>query len=143
MKKKTIILSVLVLVLAMLAMAACSNSSFGVVTNDDKTMTITAENSEKDDSAVSGTLVVGEDEQITIDSNLESGGMKLEFISNEGFDDPEEVPDIDEAQAAYTANVNGVESQAVMFGAGSYLVRATVTEKASGTVDIVVKGFGE
>ena len=143
MRKRSLLAVIMIMAVAMLVMVSCGKSSFGVVTNDDKTMTITAENSENDASAVSGTLVVGEDEQITIDSNLESGGMKLEFISNEGFDDPEEVPDIDEAQAAYTANVNGVESQAVMFGAGSYVVRATVTEKATGTVDIVIKGFGE
>ena len=28
-----------------------------------------------------------------------------------------------------------------MFGGGSYIVRATVTEKATGTVNILVKGF--
>ena len=143
MRKKNLILSVMVLAMAMLMMISCSSSSFGVVTSDDKTMTITAENSDEGDSAVSGSLVVGADEQVTIDSNLDKGGIQLDFISSEGFDDPEEVPDIENADAVYTAYVSEVESQAVQFGAGTYVVRVTVTDKANGTVEVIVKGFGE
>ena len=87
--------------------------------------------------------MVGEEEQITIDSNLDSGSIQLDFISNEGFDDMEEVPDLENAEVKYTTTVSEVESQAVSFGAGSYLVRATVVDNANGTVEIKVKGFGE
>jgi len=143
MKRKACILSIMALVLAMIAMTACSGSSFGIAVADEKTAAITAENADKDDMASSGSLVAGEDEQITIDSNLDSGEIRIDFISDEGFDDPEEVPDLENAEVKYTTTVSGVESQAVMFGAGSYIVRATVVDKASGTIDIVVKGFGE
>lgn len=143
MRRKTFILLTMVLAFSMLVMVSCSQSSFGAVSVDDKTMTVTAENASKDDTAVTGSLVVGEDEQITIDSSLDGGGMQIEFFVDEGFDDMEEEPDLDELQPAYTANVSGVESQAVQFGAGSFMVRATATEKkTNGKVEIHVKGFG-
>lgn len=143
MKRKAYILSLMVLVLATIVMTACTGSSFGMVTNDEKSMSVTAEKSGDGDSATSGSIVVGEEEQITIDSNLDSGSIQLDFISNEGFDDMEEVPDLENAEVKYTTTVSEVESQAVSFGAGSYLVRATVVDNANGTVEIKVKGFGE
>lgn len=140
MKKKTLLLSVLVLALAMIAMVSCSSSSLAVVSNDDKSVTITAENAGPDDEALSGTLVIGEDEQVTIDSNLEKGGLQIEFIKNEGEQSDEDTPDMD-AEPTYTANVSEVESQAVQFGAGTFMVKVTPAEKATGTVEILVKGF--
>jgi hypothetical protein len=141
MKRRVLAVVIMALMTAMLAMVSCSSSEFGAQVANEKEMNITAENAAADEMVTTGTLEVGENEQVTIDSNLEEGGMKIEFISNEGFDDIEEVPDLEGVEAAYTAEVNGVESQAAMFGGGSYIVRATVTEKATGTVDILVKGF--
>ena len=139
MRKKTMALSILVLAMAMLLMISCSGSSFSMQAVDDKTMNITAEKADEGDSVVSGSLVVGEDEQITIDTNLDKGGVTVDFISDEGFDNSEEVPDIENAEATYTTNVSGVESQTVSFGTGSYVVRATATDKANGTIEISVK----
>ena len=141
MKKRLLAVVIMVLMTAMLAMVSCSSSEFGGEVKNEKEMTITAENAEADESLSTGTLEVGENEQITVDSNLEEGAIKIEFISSEGFDDIEEVPDLEGAEAAYTTEVGEVESQAVSFGGGSFIVRATVTEKATGTVEIRVKGF--
>ena len=142
MKKKTLILSILVLAMAMIAMVSCSSSSMVVNTIDEKNMEITAENAAKDDFALSGSLVIGADEQLVIDSNLEEGGLKIELIKAEEEQSEEELPDVD-AEATYTANVSGVESQAVSFGEGTFSVRVTATDKATGTVTVVVKGFDE
>lgn len=143
MKKKALFLSIMVLAVAMIVMVSCSSSTLASETVDEHHIVITAEKAGEDDLVVSGGLEVGADQQIVIDSVLDEGGIKIEFISSEGFDDEEEVPDIDSAEVKYTANVNGKESQAVFFGEGEYMVRVTGTEKATGTVDIQVKGFGE
>lgn len=140
MKKKTLILCILVLAMAMVAMVSCSSSSMAVETKDDKTVVITAENAGEDDENLAGAIVVGKDEQITIDSNLEKGGIHLYFIDAAEAQNEEDLPDAD-VEAKYTANVEGVESQAVSFGEGSYMVKVTATDKATGTVNVVVKGF--
>lgn len=140
MKKKTLILSILVLAIALVAMVSCSSSSLAVNSTDEKHTDIIAENAGPDDETLSGTIVVGEDEQVTIDSNLEKGGLQIDFIKSEGEQSEEDTPDMD-AEPTYTANVSEVESQAVQFGAGTYMVKVTPTDKATGTVNIVVKGF--
>ena len=139
MKKKTLILSILVLAIAMITMVSCSSSSMVVESKDDKTVVITAENAGEDDEALTGAIAVGKDEQVTIDSNLEKGGLQLEFIEAAEAQSVEDLPD--DVEAKYTANVSGVESQAVSFGEGSYMIRVTADEKATGTVNVVVKGF--
>ena len=141
MKRKSLFVSIMVLAIAMLTMISCGGPEFTGEILGDNEMNITAKNADTDSVILTGTLAVGEDEQITIDSNLENGSVQIEFISSEGYDNMEELPDMDNAEAKFTAYVSGVESQAVSFGGGEYMVRATVTEKATGTIDILVKGF--
>ena len=143
MKKKLLMVSIMVLAMAMFMMTACGGSLAGEIV-DEKTMNITAENAGEGDFIMTGTLVVTEDEQITIDSQLDKGGVKIEFIESAGDEDMEEVPDYENAEATYTANVSGIESQAVSFGAGEFMVKVTAAEKGTtGTVNVVIKGFGE
>lgn len=138
MKRRAIIVSIMVLALAMLVMASCAKHELGGEIGDDmKSMAITATNAEKDASFSSGVLEVTDDEQISITPNLEKGALKIEFILSEGGESMEELPE--DAEAVYTANVSGDSSQAVGFGGGSYMVKVTVTEEATGTVDIAVK----
>ena len=141
MKRKSLSVCFMILAVSMFVMVSCSQSMLGCDVIDESHMVITSEKSNPDDSTFSGSIVVGDDQQIVIDSQLEEGGMQIEFIDATGMDDMEEIPE--DVEAKYTANVSGVESQAVSFGAGEFVVRATVTEKATGTVDIQVKGFGE
>ena len=147
MRKMMLSLTVIVLLLiTAAAFTACSSGPTltGEMDDEGKEVTYTANKADKDDFVLSGTLIVGEDEQIVIDSELEKGSMQFEFIKNDGMDDTEEVPDVEGMDATYTAYVSEIESQAVQFGAGEYMIRATVTEKGTtGEVDIEVKGFGE
>ena len=142
MKKKLLAVCVVVL-MAMFAMASCSQSEFGGMASDSgKEINLNAKNADEDSAVMPGGIEVGEDEQITIDSQLEEGKMTIEFFSvEEGAEDVEEMIEEEGLKATYTAYINGTESQAVSFGGGYYMVRATVTEKANGTVDILVKGI--
>ena len=137
MKKPVSVFAVIVLVVSMLAMVSCGKAELSGETIDDKSMTITASKSDAGDYFVTGSLVFEEGEQLSIEPNLESGEMTIEFISSEGMDNPDELPDMD-AEAQYTAFISGTNAQKVSMPAGTYMVKVTVTEKATGTVAINV-----
>ena len=71
-----------------------------------------------------GTLEALEGEEVEITPDLKTGALMLEL---EGAD------------SLITAYVSGTEKQTYVLRAGSYSVRATVTEKAKGTVTAVIK----
>ena len=138
MKRFISIVALIVLTVSMIAMTSCGKSEFGGESVDDKHMTINAVKADTGDFFVTGSLEVEEGEQIAIDTKLESGEITVEFISAEGIDNPDEVPDL-EGEAIYTAYLSGTNQQAVSFGAGSFMIKPTVTEKATGTIDITVE----
>ena len=123
---------------SMIAMSSCGKSEFSGESVDDKHITINAVKADTGDFFVTGSLEVEEGEQIVIDTNLEAGEITLEFISAEGGENIDELPDTD-AEATYTAYLSGTDSQSVSFGAGSFMIKSTVTEKATGTVNITVQ----
>ena len=139
MKKLLSIMAVMVLTASMLTMVSCGKSELSGETIDDKSMTITASRADTGDFFATGSLVFEEGEQLSIEPNLESGEMTIEFISAEGMDNPDELPDV-EGDAQYTAHVSSDDEQTVSMPAGSYMVKATVAEKATGTVAINVVG---
>ena len=146
MRKKIIAFAlIMMLAVSAFALASCGGTTLvGEMDDNGKEATYTASKADEGDFVMSGTLIVTEDEQIVIDSELEKGKMTIEFIGAEGGDSEEEIPDVESAQAAYTAYVEGTESQAVAFGAGEYMIKVTVTEKGTtGDVDIEVKGLNE
>ena len=138
MKRFISIVALIVLTVSMIDMTSCGKSEFGGESVDDKHMTINAVKADTGDFFVTGSLEVEEGEQIAIDTKLESGEITVEFISAEGMDNPDEVPDL-EGEATYTAYLSGTNQQAVSFGAGSFMIKPTVTEKATGTIDITVE----
>ena len=138
MKRFISIVALIVLTVSMIAMTSCGKSEFGGESVDDKHMTINAVKADTGDFFVTGSLEVEEGEQIAIDTKLESGEITVEFISAEGIDNPDEVPNL-EGEAIYTAYLSGTNQQAVSFGAGSFMIKPTVTEKATGTIDITVE----
>lgn len=141
-KRKSVFVSLMILTFAMFVMVSCGGGpTLAADVQDESHMVFTAKKAAEGDFVLSGTLKVGKDQQILIDSQLDPGAVQLDFISNEGMDNVDEVPE--EAAAKYTANVSGIESQAVFFGEGEYMVRVTVSEKATGTVDLQVKEIGE
>ena len=121
MKRLISIVALVVLTVSMIAMTSCGKSEFS---GESKRATPTPQ--------------PGMGEQVAIDTKLESGEITVEFISAEGMDNPDEVPDL-EGEATYTAYLSGTNQQAVSFGAGSFMIKPTVTEKATGTIDITVE----
>ena len=83
-------------------------------------------------------FVVEDGEQVSIDTALEKGEITVEFIASEGEQNIDELPELD-GDATYTAYLSGTNSQAVSFGAGSFMIKPTVTDKATGTVTITVQ----
>ncbi|MBR2390710.1 MAG: hypothetical protein IKA94_07950 [Mogibacterium sp.] len=138
MKRFISIMALVVLTVSMIAMTSCGKSELSGQIDGDKNMTINAVKADKGEFFLSGSLEVEEGEQIVIDTNLEAGEITLEFIASEGSGNIDELPDTD-AEATYTAYLSGTDSQTVSFGAGSFMVKPTVTEKATGTVEITVQ----
>ena len=139
MKKLLSVFVVIVLAASMLAMVSCGKSELSGETIDEKSMTVTASKAAAGDYFVTGSLVFEEGEQLSIEPNLESGEMTIEFINGEGMDNPDELPELD-GDAQYTAFISGTNSQTVSMPSGTYMVKVTVTEKATGDVAINVIG---
>ena len=139
MKKVLSVFAVIVLAASMFAMVSCGKSELRGEVIDDKSMTVTASRADTGDYFVTGSLVFEEGEQLSIEPNLESGEMTIEFINGEGMDDPEEIPDVS-GDAQYTAFISGTNAQTVSMPAGTYMIKVTVTDKATGTVAINVVG---
>ncbi len=136
MTKKTIIFFVLVILTVILS--ACSKSEFRCTDNTEKSMTVTAKNAKTDDFFMTGTLEVTDNEKLIIDSSLEKGNICLEFVSPSGMNDIEKIPDVD-TDPQLTVEVSETETQEYEIGPGSYLLKATVVEKATGTIAIDVQ----
>lgn len=139
MKKLLSVIAVIVLAASMLTMVSCGKSELKGETVDDKNMTITASKAAAGDYFMTGSLVFEEGEQLSIEPNLESGELTIEFINGEGMDNPDELPDVS-GDAQYTAFVSGTNAQTVSMPSGTYMVKVTVTEKATGTAAVKVVG---
>ena len=138
MKKIISIIAIAALAVSMFAMTSCSKHEFSGQTDGDKNMTINAVNADKGDYFVTGTLVVDEGEEVAIDTQLEKGEITVEFIAAEDEGSIDELPELD-GDATYTAYLSGTNSQTVSIGAGSLMIKPTVTDKATGTVSITVQ----
>ena len=138
MKKTVSIIAIAVLAVSMLAMVSCGKHEFSGNVESDKNMTINAVNADKGDYFATGSLVVDEGEEVVIDSKLEKGEITVEFIGSEGEGNIDELPDMN-GEATYTANLSGTDSQTVSFGTGSFMIKPTVADKATGTVTITVQ----
>ena len=129
---------ILALLLSMLLLTACGKSEFGVTENTGKRMTITAENAEKDAFFMVGALEVDEEEQIVIASDLTKGSVRVEIVEAPEGESVEELTAAD-GDAILTANLKTTEGASGTVPAGSYLVKATCLERATGTVEIEVQ----
>ena len=135
MKRRSIAI-VLVLALAMLALTACTTSEFSLEGTEEKKMTVSAKNAEKDSVAAVGGLMVGEGEMVVVTAALTEGSIRVEVLEAEETDE-EEAPDLS-GEAIFTANLESTDSSSAEMNAGEYMVRATCLEKATGTVTIEV-----
>lgn len=140
MKRIISIFTIAVMAMSMLVLTSCG-PTLSLSVDDEKTATIDCRRADAGDFAMSGSLVIEDGEQVSISPDLKSGAVTIEFISAEGMDNVDEVPDVN-VDAAYTAYISGTSAQAVNFGSGTFMLKVTATEKAKGTVDIKVGSAG-
>lgn len=135
MKRKFTV--ILALALAALLLAACGTSEFALTENTGKKMTITAKNAKPDSFFLSGALTVEDGEQVVLSGELESGCVRVEIIPAPEESSMSTVPELD-GEPVLTANLETTDSAAGTLPAGSYLLKATCLEKATGTVQLDV-----
>ena len=126
MKKRVSILTAVLFAVIILTAAACGVKEDGLkcTVNSEKVMSFEAVNASEGEMVLVGTLKAVEGEAVEITPDLKTGALKLEF---------------DGTDALITAYVSGTGKQTYELLEGSYTVRATVTEKAKGTVTAVIK----
>ena len=137
MKRMTSFTMIIALVLSMLVLTACGKSEFGLSENTEKKMTITAENSDKDAFFMIGSLEVADGEQIAITSNLTKGSVRVEIVGTPEEQSIDQIPDMN-AEATLAADLKGTDSVSGTVEAGTYMLKATCLEKATGTVLVEV-----
>ena len=111
-----------IMLLSSFMLASCGKSVFTMSENTEKAMTLEAKNAKPDDFFQVGSLVVGEGEQVSVTGNLEKGSVKIEIIG----------------EPVLTAEISGTDRASGGMAAGDYSVKATVTGKATGTIQIEV-----
>ncbi len=124
--------------LAALLLTACGKSEFGMAENTAKRMTIAADNADKKDFFMVGSLEVEDGEQIVVTSNLKKGSIRVELVGTPAEQSIDQLPEMN-GEATLTAELTGTDGVSGTVPAGSYLLRATCLEKASGTVEIEVQ----
>ena len=137
MKRMTSFTMIIALVLSMLVLTACGKSEFGLSENTEKKMTITAENADKDALFMVGSLEVADGEQIAITSNLTKGSVRVEIVGTPEEQSIDQIPDMN-AEATLAADLKGTDSVSGTVEAGTYMLKATCLEKATGTVLVEV-----
>lgn len=129
---------IIVLALLALTLTACGKSQFGATETSEKRIVLTAEKADKDAFLTTGSLEVEDGEEIVVTPNLTDGSVKVELIAAPEEQSVDEIPEMD-GVAAFIAEVSGTEGTSDTVSAGSYLLRATCVEKATGTVQVEVK----
>ena len=137
MKRMTSFTMIIALVLSMLVLTACGKSEFGLSENTEKKMTITAENADKDSFFMVGSLEVADGEQIAITSGLTKGSVRVEIVGTPEEQSIDQIPDMN-AEATLAADLKGTDSVSGTVEAGTYMLKATCLEKATGTVLVEV-----
>ena len=141
--KKTV--SVLViLTLLILTCTACGKSEFGMTNSTEKHITIQAINAQKNATFMGGTLEVDEGERIEITSELKGGSVSIELFNESAEQSADAFPEID-GEAAFTAILGDISDEEIktetltgQVPAGTYIMKATCLEKATGTIQIDV-----
>ena len=138
MKRNKALIAIMALVLSLLMLTACGKSEFGMSENTGKRMVVTAQNADKDAFFMVGSLEVDEGEQIAITSNLTKGSVRVEIIGVPAEQSIDELPDLN-VEPIITANLHSNDQQSGTVSAGTYMLKATCLEKATGTVLIEVQ----
>ena len=137
MRKIHTLTAAAILTLSSLMLVSCGKSEFNVISDTDKRIVISAENAAEDDAVSTGALVVDDGEEVVITSDLTKGTIRVEIVEAPG-DGSDDLPETG-GEAIMTANVQKTDSATAEFAAGSYLVKATCLEEATGTVVVEAK----
>ena len=137
MKRILTLMMISVIAFGMMTLTACKPSSFGLNGESVKLITVEAENADIDDTATSGGMQVAEGEQVVITSALEVGSVKIEIFAGPDEQSADEIP-MPEGDPVIVFNASGNDMEAATVDEGYYFVKATVTEKATGSVQIEV-----
>ena len=108
---------------AVFMLAGCSKSEFAM-TSTPAVAEITAVNADTD-SAASGAMTVGEGQCVVISANIDKGEINVMFKDHTG--------NIELSEAIKDQSLNSYP-----IAAGEYDVSATVTEKATGTITVLI-----
>jgi len=137
MRMNKIIMVIIAAVLTAATFTACGKTEFGVTESTEKTMTITAENADKDAMFIADSLEAEDGDEIRIAASLEKGLVRVEIIADQE-ESIDELPEMD-GEVIISADLSNNEAVSGKVPAGSYMVKATCLEKATGTVQIEVK----
>ena len=134
MKRMKKSLALMLLAMVLLLSACGQKSVFGVSTNEDNSISITADRGPKDSMGL-GYLTVGENEQVVIDATGmdKDGKLSLRFMA--GVLGADEFPE----EAAYETSVSGGDSAVFTAEAGEYTVEVIAQSKITGTARICTK----
>jgi hypothetical protein len=135
MKKKALFMITVFMILAMMMLTACSGT-FSIDCSDAKNVHVEADKAAANDWAMSGSLDVEEGETVTMSADLEKGEIKIELFGTAGEQSIDEIPEEPDGEPVMTFMANDTDSMSGTVNAGSYMIKATVTQKATGTVNI-------
>ncbi|MBQ3271984.1 MAG: hypothetical protein IJH44_01895 [Solobacterium sp.] len=124
--------------LAAVTLAGCAKSELVCDAANGKDVVITATRAAKDDFVVTGSLEVAEGETVTVKPALDKGAITSELIASPEEQSIDELPATD-GEAAFRFEVSGTEEQTAAAAAGDYMIRITVTEKATGTIHLIAE----
>lgn len=127
------------LFLIVLMLSGCGQKSvFGVSTNDDNSISVTAERGPKDGMGI-GYLNVGENEQIVIDASgmNEGGQLRCRFVH--GVLGSDDFPD----EPLYETTVSGGDSASFDADPGEYTVTVIAESKLNGSARIFTETSDE
>ena len=122
----------LMLLAMVLLLSACGQKHvFGVSTNEDNSISITADRGAKDSMGL-GYLTVGENEQVVVDATGmdKEGKLSLRFVA--GVLDSDELPE----EPAYETTVSGGDSAVFTVEPGEYTVEVIAQSKITGTARV-------
>ena len=134
MKRMKKSLALMLLAMVLLFSACGQKPVFGVSTNEDNSISITADCGPKDSMGL-GYLTVGENEQVVIDATGMNTDGKLSIHFMAGVLDSDEFSE----EPAYETSVSGGDSAVFTAEPGEYTVGVIVQSKITGTAQISTK----
>lgn len=134
MKRMKKSLALMLLAMVLLLSACGQKPVFGVSTNEDNSISITADRGFKDSMGL-GYLTVGENEQVVIDATGMDKDRKLTLRFMVGVLGSDEFPE----EPAYETSVSGGDSAVYPVEPGEYTVGVIAQSKITGTARICTK----